>query len=56
MEMKQAKEEIVIIIIIIFIIIIINIINNNFTRTFHNFKKSVNVNLPMKPDTNSVTK
>ena len=35
--------------------IIISLFRVKFTLTFHNYKKLINVNLPMRPDTNSVT-
>ena len=43
-------------IVVIIVIIIISLFKVGFTITFHNYKKPVNVSLPMRPDTNSVTK
>ena len=48
MKMKVASP--------IITIIIISLFKVNLTLTFHNYKKPINVNLPMNPDTNSVTK
>ena len=38
------------------IIIIISLFKVEFTITFHDYKKLINVSLPMRPDTNSMTK
>ena len=40
----------------VIVIIILSLVKEYFAITFHNYKKPINVNLPMNSDTNSVTK
>ena len=42
--------------IIIIIMVIISLFKADFAIIFHNYKKSINVNLPMKPGANTAWK
>ena len=53
---RSSSSSIVISVISVIIIIIISLFKVDFTITFHNYKKPINFHLPMRRDTNSMTK
>ena len=53
---RRSSSSSIVISVISVIIIIISLFKVDFTITFHNYKKPINFHLPMRRDTNSMTK